>query len=96
MNIDALLSKAEQLDNQLFGELISCAQPELSFTGKVEDVPLEFQQAMSAQMRIEVSRSQLPQKLDRRAQLTRQKTGDVLTVVSCIPADSDWIILVAV
>lgn len=96
MDIDTLLSKAEQLDNQLFGELISCTQPALTFTGKIEDLPLEFQQAMSAQMRIEVSRSQLPQKLERRAQLTRQKTGDVLTVVSCIPSDSDWIILVAV
>jgi hypothetical protein len=96
MDIDTLLSKAEQLDNELFGELISCAQPPLSFTGKVEDVPLEFQQAMSAQMRIEVSRTLLPHKLDRRAQLIRQKTGDVLTVVSCIPSDSDWILLVAV
>lgn len=96
MDIDTLLSKAEQLDNQLFGELISCTHPALTFTGKIEDLPLEFQQAMSAQMRIEVSRSQLPQKLERRAQLTRQKTGDVLTVVSCIPSDSDWILLVAV
>jgi len=96
MNIDELLSKAEQLDNQLFGEPISCNQPEVTFTGKVEDLPLEFQEAMSAQMRIEVSRSLLPQKLQRRAVLTRQKTGDVLTVVSCTPSDSDWIILVAV
>lgn len=96
MDIDTLLSKAEQLDNQLFGELISCNQPVITFVGKVEDLSLEFQQAVSAQMRIEVSRSLLPHKLQRKVLLTRQKTGEVLAVVSCIPSDSDWIILVTV
>ncbi len=92
--IDAMLDQANDLDDALFGETFYCERLSGEFIGKVEDVPLEFQASLNAQMRVEITRRTMPYPLVRRDRIVRLKNGTVLTVVSCTPSDADWLVLV--